>query len=325
MCTSMAFQSHDFYFGRNMDIEYSFGEQVVVVPRNYPIPFQVESHLHQHYAMVGMAHVEDGVPLFAEAVNEKGLCMAGLNFPGNAWYPKERAADKYNITPYEIIPWILGRCASVEEAREKLEHMHFVAIPFRETLPLTPLHWMITDKKESIVLEPTRDGLHIYENPVGVLTNNPTFDYQLMNLNHYLNLTSGYPKNRFGGDVELSPFGQGLGGFGLPGDFSPASRFVKTAFLKSNSVCEQDENSSVAQVFHILDGVAMVQGSVITQEGKCDITTYSCCVNADQGIYYYKTYGNNQISAVDMHREDLEGTALAVFDLIKEQQIFHMN
>ena len=326
MCTCFTFKNGDFYFGRNMDLEYTFGEKIVITPRNYPFAFRREKPYKSHYAILGMATADSGYPLYAEAVNEKGLCLAGLNFPGNAFYqePEEKEAAA-GIAPFELIPWLLGSCSSAKEAVQKLENVPLVSIPFSSRLPLAPLHWMLSDREESYVLEPLKEGLKICPNPVGVLTNNPPFEFHTMNLNRYMNLTALPPKNRFSSALSLSPYGQGMGSIGLPGDSSPCSRFVRTAFLKENSVCGQDEESCISQVFHILDQVSMVRGAVMTPEEKWDITTYSCCINASAGIYYYKTYANNQIQAVDMKAEDLNGDSLICFDLQNRQQICYVN
>lgn len=325
MCTSIAMTTRDFYFGRTMDFEYNFNECVVFTPRNYPFPFCRAGMLDKHYAMIGMATVERGYPLYAEAANEAGLCMAGLNFPDNAYYPSAEDADSKNISPFELILWVLGKCASTEEAKKLLSSTHLVNIPFSDRLPLAPLHWHIADSKSSIVLESTRAGMELYDNPVGVLTNNPAFHFQTTNLCQYMNLTSGSPKNCFSAISGLIPFGQGLGCFGLPGDFSPASRFVKASYLRMNSVCEKDEMSSISQLFHILDSVSMIRGSVITPENLYDITIYSCCINASKGIYYYKTYSNNQLTAIDMRRENLDSDLLQTYPLATAQQVAWAN
>lgn len=325
MCTSIAMTTHDFYFGRTLDLEDNFDERVVFTPRNYPINFRKAGTLRHHYAMLGMATVQDGYPLYAEAVNEKGLCIAGLNFPDNAYYPPEEQSDSANISPFELILWILGKCSSVKEARTLLENTHLIRIHFSETLPLSPLHWHIADRNCSIVLEPSKRGQELYDNPVGVMTNNPSFDFQMTNLCQYMNLVSGCPSNCFSKSAKLVPFGQGLGSFGLPGDFSPSSRFVKAAYLSLNSVCAEDEASSVSQLFHLLNSVSMVKGSVLTPEDACDMTIYSCCMNADKGIYYYTTYSNCQITAIDMHRENLNSRCLRKFPLCTAQQIHWAN
>lgn len=325
MCTSIAMNTEDFYFGRTMDIEYSFNERVVYTPRNYPIPFRRNDTLRRHYAMLGMASVMEGYPLYAEAVNERGLCAAGLNFPDSAYYPPKEDPVKQNVSPFELILWLCAKCASVTDVKQLLASTHLVNIPFNDNLPLTPLHWHIADRERSIVLESTQNGLEIYDNPIGVLTNNPSFDFQTTNLCQYMNLTTTCPQNCFSNIKSLVPFGQGLGSFGLPGDYSPASRFVKAAYLSMNSVCEKDEMSSISQLFHILDSVSMIRGSVVTSEQLYDTTTYACCMNATKGIYYYKTYSNSQLTAVDIHREDLDAEILKTYPLTTEPQIAWAN
>ena len=325
MCTSIAWVNGSLYFGRNLDLEVPFGQEVVIMPRRHRVMFRREKTMEQHYAMIGMATVMEGCALYAEAVNEKGLCIAGLNFPKNAYYAHEEDVGKAHVASFELPWWVLGQCATVQEARALLEQTQVVSIPFSEDVPPSPLHWHIADRRESIVVECMRDGMHIHENPVSVLTNNPPFDFHLYNLSQYMNLTALRAENRFADEVELRPFGRGMGAFGLPGDASPASRFVRAAFLVLNSECEQDEESSVAQFFHLLDSVAMTKGSVLAPGDRWEHTLYSCCVNADEGVYYYKTYGNNQLTAVHLHNANLDGEGLVEFPLEMKQKIHHVN
>mgnify|MGYP000956754899 CR=1 FL=1 len=116
MCTAATYKTADFYFGRTLDYEFSYGDEVTVTPRNYPLTFRHASAVSTHYAIIGMAHVAGDYPLYYDAFNEKGLCMAGLNFVGNASYQKPQE-DHDNIAQFEFIPWILSQCASVKEAR----------------------------------------------------------------------------------------------------------------------------------------------------------------------------------------------------------------
>ena len=275
MCTSIAMKTNDFYFGRNMDLEYELNGSIVVTPRNFPLFFRKTAPLKHHYAMMGMAVLSEGFPLYAEAVNAKGLCIAGLNFPDNAYYSPKEDPDKINVSPFELVHWILGKCSCIKEVRALVKNTHLIAIPFSEHLPLSPLHWHIADRNFSVVLENTREGLFLYDDYVGVLTNNPGFPFQTTNLCQYLNLDARCPQNCFSEKAHVKPFGRGLGCVGMPGDFSPASRFVKAGFLTLNSVCTSDEQGSVSQFFHLLDSVAMPRGSVITEDSLYDITLYS--------------------------------------------------
>ncbi len=326
MCTSITLKHGDTYFGRNLDLEYHFGERVVVTPRNYCFRFRKNEAVYkEHLAIIGMATVVDDYPLYAEAANEKGVYVAGLYFPGNAWYTDEIKPDRDNITPFELIPWLLSYSSSLHDVRELLSRINLINVPFSDKMPLAGLHWHIADKESSIVLESTKDGLKVYDDPAGVLTNNPPFDFHMQNLRQYMNLSPRQPEDTFSGGLGLKPFGVGMGAIGIPGDNSPASRFIKAAFNRNNAVCDDGEDACVAEFFHILDSVVSVKGTVITAEGKYDITTYSSCINGDKGIYYYKTYENCRINAVDMHKEDLDSEELKVYELDKKLDIRYMN
>ena len=234
MCTAATYQTKDFYFGRNLDYEFSYGEQLVVTPRNYPFRFRQAGELNRHYAILGMAHVAEGYPLYYDAINEAGLCVAGLNFVGNAVY--HPAADgKENIAQFELIPWLLGRCTSLAEARELLAGANLLNLPFSPQYPLAALHWMIADRTGCITLESTADGLHVYDNPAGVLTNNPPFPLQMFNLNNYRNLSPRQPENQFAPGLPLSAYSRGMGGLGLPGDLSSQSASCSTFSALSSS------------------------------------------------------------------------------------------
>lgn len=325
MCTGLSITNKEFYFGRNLDLEYHFDERVVITPRNYLLTYKVEPEQAQHFAMIGMATIIDDYPLYADAMNEHGLGMAGLNFPGYAQYNSKTKRNKFNITPYEIIPWTLAQFKTVSEVKQAYNNLNLVSINLKKGIPVAPLHWIISDKKESIVLEMTSEGIKVFDNPIGVLTNNPTFDYHLTNLQNYMGISAKQPSNNFSTNFALNPLGQGMGGIGLPGDSSPTSRFIKASFLKENSSCTTDEKSNISQFFHILDAVSFVQGSVVTPEEKNDITIYSCCINGDSGDYYYKTYNNNQISVVSMKKENLDTSKLIQYELVTEQNIYEVN
>lgn len=406
MCTAVSFTTKDHYFGRNLDFEFSYEETVTITPRNYRFSFCNGKELHNHYAIIGMAYVVDGYPLYYDAVNEAGLGMAGLLFAGNAVYSDRKEADKDNVASYEFISWILGQCADVDEVKTLLDRINLTSDSFRAELPPSPLHWMIASQNSTITVEAVADGLKIYDNPVHVMTNNPPFDYQLMNLNNYMHLSIDVPANSFSSTVNLAAYSRGMGALGLPGDLSSMSRFVRAAFVRMNSVCGDSEEESISQFFHILGSVCQQRGCVrlmkkeregqsvgeagekrapvfelnkgrriagesaqeeqfigefmgkkrsdgesmeteafaskadkeetavfestgkdcsAGEKAEYEITIYSSCCNTDKGIYYYTTYGNSQITAVDMHREDLESDKLVSYPLIKGQQIRMQN
>ncbi len=324
MCTAATYRTKDFYFGRTLDYDFSYGEEITVTPRCYPFHFRRMGELNKHYALIGMAHIEEEYPLYYEAMNEKGLGMAGLNFVGNAVY-REAAQEKDNVAVFELIPWVLGQCASVKEARALLGKLNLIDIPFDEKLPTAQLHWLIADREEAVTVESVQEGIRIYENPVGVLANNPPFDEQMFQLNNYMRLSPRDPENHFSSSLPLQIYSRGMGALGLPGDLSSGSRFVRASFVKMNSISGDSEAESVNQFFHILGSVEQQRGCCCLADGKHEITIYTCCCNAQKGRYYYTTYGNHQISAVDMWKEDLDGTSLAKYPLVEGEKINMQN
>lgn len=360
MCTAVTYKAESFYFGRTLDYERSFGEEVVIAPRGFDFGFDAAGGALSGagsgggYAIIGMAHVARAddktaraadktaraaekqaekcadYPLFYDALNEKGLCMAGLNFVGNAVYGRPQEG-RDNLAQYELIPWILCQCASVAQARRLLERLNITDTPFSATLPPAQLHWIIADESEAITVEAVAAGLKIYENKVGVLTNNPTFDKQLAGLNDYMGLSAANPPNRFSADLALAPDCLGMGALGLPGDWSSKSRFVRAAFVRANSdpglekaggqsgqeSAEERERRSVNQFFHIMDTVAQPRGCNVASEAKglYEMTIYTSCCNAKRGIYYYTTYEDRTIRAVKL--DDLTEGELAASALVR--------
>ncbi len=312
MCTAISYLQ---YFGRNLDLEHHYQEQVVIAPRHLPL-----AGTKSHYALIGMATVANGYPLFFDATNEQGLSAAALNFPGNAVY-YHPVDGKQNIPSYDLIGFVLSRCSSCAEAQALLEGSVITKEAFGKDLPPTPLHWLIVDKNSALVVESTKDGLQLYENPVGVLTNNPPFPVQLLHLTDYMGLSPADPENRIAPDAILSPYSRGMGAIGLPGDFSSSSRFVRAVFVKNAS---QPETDGLSQFFHMLGAVEQIDGCVRVDD-KFQKTLYSCCCDTVKGIYYYTTYGNRQITAIDMGKTDLDGHTLSVFPLVTEQQLHWQN
>ena len=167
--------------------------------------------------------------------------------------------------------------------------------------------------------------LHIYDNPVGVLTNNPPFDMQMFALNNYAGLSSRQPDNTFADKLKLNAYSRGMGAMGLPGDLSSQSRFIRAAFTRLNAISSDTEEESVSQFFHILGSVEQQRGCCEVTDGKYEITIYTSCCNAAKGIYYYTTYDNHQITAVDMHKENLDGTELIRYPIITKGEVRWQN
>lgn len=320
MCTAATYEADAFYFGRTLDYEFSYGETVTVMPRRFPLSFRDAGCMQQHYAIIGMAHVADQYPLYYDAVNEKGLCMAGLNFVGNAHYC-EKQPRRDNIAQFEFIPWVLCQCAGLGEAKKLLQKISLWNQPFSDALPVAQLHWIISDRTGSVTVESTKEGLSVYDNPVGVLTNNPPFPMQMFQLCNYMSLSPDSPQNTFSDKLDLQPYSRGMGALGLPGDLSSQSRFIRAAFVKLNSRSADDESSAVSQFFHILGAVDQPRGCCRLPNGAYEISIYTSCCNADKGIYYYKTYDTHSIIGVDMHKENLDGEALCGYPLITDRAL----
>ena len=323
MCTAITFSPNEHYFGRNLDLEYTYQEAVTITPRKFPFPYRCLDQAKKHYAMIGMATVADGYPLYYDATNEFGLSMAGLNFPGNARYLPV-SSNKNNVAPFEFVPYVLSHCKSIEEATKLIKETNLAEIQFSNAFALTPLHWIVADKNQSITVEPTDSGIQIFNNPIGVLTNSPGFEYHLQNLSNYMNLTAEEAKNRFSKSIDLHAYSHGMGAIGLPGDLSSSSRFVRAAFTKLNSFHSQLPEENICQFFHILASVSQQKGCVIIGD-KYEKTVYSSCCDTANGIYYYRTYENSQISCVNMHNENLNGDKLISYDLITKQHIHYVN
>ncbi len=321
MCTAITFGETIRLFGRTLDYERRFGEAVVMTPRRFPLYFRKAGSLSSHYAILGMAHVSEQMPLYFDAVNEKGLAMAGLMFKGNAYYGPARTGYD-NIAPFALIPWVLGQCSAIGDVRQLLQHWNPLDEAFSESLPLTPLHWMAADRSgQSIVIEAVREGVRIYDDPVGVLTNNPPFPQQLFQLGRYRNLMTGDPENHFAPSLQLELYSRGMGQRGLPGDPTSDSRFVRAAFHRMHAASGRTREETIAQLFHILASVTQIRGCVEVGEGAYAYTQYTSCCDLDTASYLYTTYENQRITEVTMPYEELGGERLLIHSLRREPEI----
>lgn len=324
MCTAITFNGNANYFGRNLDLEYSLDEKVIIVPRNYSIKLKYLENLENHYSFIGTGIIKDNFPLLYEATNECGLSIAGLNFPEHCKYFNFNE-HKNNLTSYELIPYILSKFNSVEETEAELSSINITNDNFNEELLASPLHWMLADKDRAIVIEQIQNGLNIYNNEIGVLTNEPPFPFHLANLTNYLHLSSNKQQNNLCENINLKPYSRGLGAFGLPGDASSSSRFIRTAFTKLNATTYNNENESISQFFNILSIVKQVSGCVKLNDNLLEKTVYSSCCNTDTGTYYYNTYNNNRINAINMHNENLNNEQLIYYDMRTTEDIYMQN
>ena len=308
MCTTIA-ENIDggLIFGRNMDIDGGFDEKIVITPRNYKITYKRHRTSTDHYAIIGTAAVMDSYPLYADGMNEKGLCMAGLNFVGNAYYNGYYSNDT-DIAPYELISLILSECADIREAVGLLKCVNLINVPFKDTIPLPRLHFHIADKERSIVYESTRDGRHIYENDSGVLANSPAFPHHIANLKQYKNLKNHTLPDTFSDET---PYSLGMGAIGMPGDYTSMSRFVRASFIKEHSEGEQ----SISHMMHMLDTVAVPRGAVLTTSGSCHYTRYQCCMSTRELTYSIRTYDSIAVSNFSLSDADLDAYELIEADI----------
>ncbi|WP_288342061.1 choloylglycine hydrolase [uncultured Dubosiella sp.] len=325
MCTALNYTNGHHYIGRNLDWDFDFPNDVVVTPRNYPFQWRNGKTCTSHNALIGMAIIQNDYPLYFEAANDKGLGMVGTAFAGFAkYFPKAEGKD--NVATFELIPYVLTQASTLQEARALFDNMNIWDIPFSEQQPTSPMHWIVGSKEGSFVVESTKDGLKVYDNNWGVLTNAPTFDWMSYNMANYVNLTRHEPTIQFAPDMKgIDLFSRGLGSSGLPGGVDSVSRFVRVAFTNLNSVCDLDPQKNVAQFFHILSNVQQVRGEAEIKPGVFEITQYACCIDTDTGIFYYSTYYNQSLTAVDMNKEDLEAKTLVSYPVLKEFQFHAQN
>ncbi len=321
MCTAVSHIDTFGYFGRTLDLDCDFGEMVVATPRHFPLNFRFCAPLCAHFALLGMAAASDVMPLYFDAANECGLFMAGLNFPRFAAYAEPIAGKKDNVAPFELIPWVLGQCRTVSEAVELIKRCRLVDVSPTDDLPVAPLHWFIADADGAVTVEPTARGIRIYPNEVRVLTNNPPFPFHLHYLTHFMQVSPAPPQNTAFPDLPLMPYSLGMGGMGLPGDLSSASRFVRAAFVKTHLEKGETEAARVGQFFHLLSAVSQPCGCTQTPHGQ-EYTRYTSCAAPHDGRYYYTTYENPQITFVAWDSDNRDGDRPVAYPLRRHLAAF---
>ncbi len=282
MCTAIW---HDGCFGRTLDLDRHYSECVTVTPRHFPLAFSDGAVLRDHHALIGMATVAEGYPLYYEAMNEHGLCMAALRFRSAVY---RHTTERAYTASYELIPRVLGSCKTVEEARALLARLTVTDRAFSEHLPPTPLHWLVADRSGALAVEPLADGLTVWDAPERVLTNDPCFEEQTANLAHF---------------SHLSP-AAGNRARGLPGDWSSRSRFVRAAFAKKHTLPATDDAARVATFFRLLGTVTIPHGCVLTDEGRCHATVYACCYDVENRTYHYTTAADMQMVSIPLTAAD---------------------
>ena len=316
MCTAITLKTSENHHlvGRNFDIHPMNDLSVALVPREFEYVNRVTNEeMKTKYAVLGMGLFYENHILFCDGVNEKGLSCLMLQLSKFSTWSHKIRKDKVNIAPYDVAFWVLSKFSTISELMEGLKQLNIVALPDDQTALSTEIHWLVSDTSgQSIVIERTRDKLTVYNNKVGVLANSPTFDWHLNNLDCYINVKSEQPEETKWGQQMLSPYSNGFGTIGLPGDFSSPSRFVKAAFLRNH--VNVGEGDAISECFHILDNFVVPRGVVETPKRKeCHLTKYSACLCLETQLYYYKTSSNQQIQVIDLNKENLDAKGLKLF------------
>lgn len=316
MCTAVTYASSSRYFGRNLDIDTQFEESLVCMPREYRITVGGDG-VSLPLAVFGVATVADGMPLFYDAANECGIGAAGLNFTENACHLPP-VPDKTNLASHELIPYVLGLAKNMGEVRELLGKINITPDAPRG-YPPARLHYMFTDGCECITAEPLAEGLRIYENTVGTLTNDPPFEFHMHNLARHAAVSRNSPKNEVeaetGNSLGIKALPLGSGFFGIPGDLTSPSRFVRAALTRLFATKKDTEADSVSQMLHILSSVSMTEGCVVAGSGRLEKTLYTTVVNLDTGTYYYTSYGNPAPRRVRFSEENMSQGSLTVIKM----------
>lgn len=319
-CTGILLQAEDSSTvnGRTVEFGLPLKMHVAVIPRNMAFtgktPLGKGMAYTSKYAAIGIYVFED--PALMDGVNEKGLTAAAFYFPGYAEYAKTTKANRsIALSPVDFTHWILTQFATIEELKAALENVVIaptVLEGWGDAPP--PFHYVVYDLEgKSIVIEPLNGSLKVYENPLGVITNSPTFDWHMTNLNNYINLTAFNVSSSTLGDLSLTAFGQGTGMLGLPGDFTPPSRFVRAAFFSAAALLAQDSDQAVDQVFHILNQFDIPLGTAREKEGdktSYDFTQLTSVKNPKTGQYFYRSYEDQTIRFVTLSQFDLNAKTI---------------
>ena len=315
MCTAIAFRSRqgDSLFGRTMDFSHPISPGVYVTPRGSVWTNRLRTiRLRSRYGILGIGQDLEGV-LFADGVNERGLSAAALYFPGYAAYDSpDTAGGALVIAAVELNSFLLGMCASVEQAAALVRTVRIVGTEDPVTHSVAPLHWILTDRTgQCLVIEKTACGLLLHENPIGVLTNSPDFPWHMTHLRSFVQLRPEQEEQARWGNMELEPFGQGDGTWGLPGDFTPPSRFIRAAYLKGHIPAPETRQEAMMVGFHILENLSIPRGAVVTSRGTDDYTQYTAVLNTADGSYAVRTYEDGRIRTARLTEQALSGSKAA--------------
>lgn len=313
-CTGITLKSKDNSTIAARTIEWGgsyLKSQYVIVPRGYTersmTPDGAGGMTYTaRYGYVGLA-VEQK-EFIAEGLNEAGLSAGLFYFPHYGEYEKYDPAKKEKtISDFQLISWILGECKTVDEVKEAVSKVHIVNLDPRAST----VHWRFIDLSgRQLVLEIIGTTPHFYENKLGVLTNSPGFEWQMTNLNNYVNLHSGTAPAQSWDNIELKSFGVGSAFLGLPGDITPPSRFVRAAFYQATAPQQDTALKTVLQSFQILNSFDIPEGLVVPPgETPVDIpsaTQWTSSTDINNGIIYFRTMYDSTIRSIDVRSIDFK-------------------
>lgn len=307
MCTSLTYLNSrgDHFLARTMDFAFELHGQPMFMPRNRTVKGDAGDFTTK-YGFVGAGRTI-GHELFVDGVNEYGVGVAALYFPGNTQYVTDAAADKLGLAPHDFTAWALGNATSVADLRELVKHVQLVDLPVALLGVTTPLHFIISDPTgDTAVLEATAHELRLIDNPIGVMTNSPEFGWHLQNLSTYGTLTNQERPLQSVLGYQLKTQGPGTGALGLPGDYTSPSRFVRTAFAKQFSEPTPDIPSTLNLLQHLLDWVTIPKGVKLKADGDSDYTQYRGFMSLDERAYYMEPYDNLELHRVALTQDMLE-------------------
>ena len=308
MCTSFTLHAKDesYMLSRTMDFSIEMAKTVTYIPQNFHLihDYRSSETYQTKYAYVGMGALEDHCNIVFDGINEQGLTAATLYFVSYAGYADPQAATTaVKVAPDMVVGYTLGNYASVNEVKTAFEQNQIQIVDEKNpTLGITPpLHYIFMDKTgATIVVEVMKDGVHVYDDTVGVMTNSPDYPWHENNLNNYLTVTPKQhkPVNWLG--KELHPMSQGSGNFGLPGDFTPVARFVRAAYLKNFMPQADNEYGNLIKAENILKSVNVAKGAVVTENDAQDFSCYRSFMSATSQTYYFATYNNQRVRKIDL-------------------------
>ena len=304
MCTAITLHTKqdECFLGRTMDFSYDIDPHVFILPRNFEWNHIPNQRRHRNlYRFIGIGQEQNGILAFFDGVNERGFAAAALYFAGYACYKEEAEEGKIPVASFDFLHYILGRCQSVEELTEVANRISIVGLADPVTRTAAPLHWIAADRTGAcVVVEQTKDGLKLHQNPLGVMANSPDFPWHMTNLRNFMNTVPTQKEEACWNTVPLRPFGQGGGTTILPGGYTSPERFVRTAYLKSHCEPPSYREDAIMTGFHLLESVSIPKGAVVTKENRFDYTKYTAFMNINTCTYYFKTYGNSQVTAAGL-------------------------